>query len=124
MKMTKMTILQKILTTVIAVFGAGGVVVFFLPQMAHIADQVTNICAMVSECVAVASGIWLSTTSDKVLTQEEVAAKEEAAKEKQFARAKALIAKNEKDAESLQQAKSLVAQVEAEKALKEAQQQK
>lgn len=112
-KMTKSTVLQKILTTLIAIFGVSGVVVYFLPQFTPIAEQITTICAMVSEIIAVVSGIWLSTTSDKVLTPEEIAEKEKAQKDKQIEKAKALIAKNEKNTKALQEAQKLVAEATA-----------
>lgn len=111
-KMTKSTVLQKILTTIVSVFGIGGVVVFFLPQFTPVATQVSTYGAMISECIAVVSGIWLSTTSDKVLTEEEIAEKEEKAKAKDIERAKALIAKSEENATALEQAKALVAEAE------------
>lgn len=111
-KMTKSTILQKILTTVIALFGIGGVVVFFIPQFAPVAEQITNICAMVSEGLAVISGIWLSATSDKVLSEEEIAEKEKAKQLKQVEKARALIAKSQENAEALEQAKALVAEAD------------
>ena len=82
-KMTKSTTLQKILTSIIAVFGAGGVVVYFFPQFTSISVQISNIVAMASEIVAVLSGIWLATTSDKVLTAEEIAEKEKAKTDKE-----------------------------------------
>lgn len=111
-KMTKSTILQKILTTIIALFGIGGVVVFFIPQFTPVAKQVTDICAMVSEGLAVVSGIWLSATSDKVLSDEEIAEKEKAEKAKQLEKAKALIAKSQENAKALEEAKALVAEAD------------
>lgn len=114
-KMTKSTLLQKILTTVIAVFGLGGVVVYFLPQFAPVAGQVTNYCAMAGEIIAVVSGIWLSQTSDKVLTNEEIAKIEEDKKNKQLAKDKALIEKNDKSAKKLEEAKARVAEAESKK---------
>lgn len=114
-KMTKSTVLQKVLTTILSVFGIGGVVVFFLPQFTPIAIQVSTYGAMISECIAVISGIWLSATSDKVLTAEEIAAEEAKAKAKDVEKAKALIAKSEENASALQQAKLLVAEAEKQK---------
>ena len=114
-KMTKSTLLQKILTTILAVFGLGGVVVYFLPQFTPIASQVTDYCAMIGEIIAVVSGIWLSQTSDKVLTNEEIAKIEEDKKNKQLAKDKALIAKNEKTAKKLEEAKNRVAEAESKK---------
>ena len=90
-KMTKSTVFQKILTTILAVFGVGGVVVFFIPQFTGIATSVTNIVAMISEIVAVVSGIWLSTTSDKVLTSEEVKAIQDKKDAKELKKAQATI---------------------------------
>ena len=81
-KMTKNTILQKILATIIAVFGVGGVVVFFMPEFAPIAENVTKYVAMVSEIIAVVSGIWLAGTHDKVLTADEINAEEQKVQEK------------------------------------------
>lgn len=112
-KMTKSTILQKILTTIIAVFGASGVVVYFLPQFTAAAAQVTNICAMVSEIIAVVSGIWLSATNDKVLTAEEIAKKETEQKNKQLEKAKALLAKNAENTKALEEAQKLVDEAKA-----------
>ena len=113
-KMTKSTVLQKVLTTIISIFGVGGVVVFFLPQFTPIASQVSTYGAMISECIAVISGIWLSATSDKVLTAEEIAEKEAKIKAKDIEKAKALIAKSEENASALEQAKALVAEAEKE----------
>ena len=97
--MTKSTVLQKILTTILAVFGAGGVVVYFLPQFTPIAAQVSNIVAMCSEAIAVIFGIWLAGTSDKVLSAEEIEAakkaKEDKAKAKELEKAKAIVAEYE-----------------------------
>lgn len=76
--MTKFTILQKILLTITAVFGVGGVVVGVVPEFAGIANEVTKYVAMVSEAIAVASGIWLGTTHDEVLTEEEIIEKQNA----------------------------------------------
>ena len=98
-KMTKSTVLQKILTTILAVFGVGGVVVYFLPQFTPIAAQVSNISAMCSEAIAVISGIWLAGTSDKVLSAEEIEAakkaKEDKVKAKELEKAKAIVAEYE-----------------------------
>ena len=90
-KMTKSTVLQKILTTILSVFGVGGVVVFFIPQFTGIATSVTNIVAMVSEIVAVVSGIWLSQTSDKVLSVEEIAEAEKTKTAKKLKKAEAIV---------------------------------
>jgi len=87
-KMTKSTKLQKILTTILSVFGVGGVVVYFFPQFTTISQQISNIVAMASEVVAVVSGIWLSTTSDKVLTAEEIAQEEKKIAEKELEKVK------------------------------------
>lgn len=73
--MTKNTVLQNILLTIVGVFGAGGIVVGLLPEFAGIADSVTKYVAVASETLALVSGIWLGTTHDKVLTDEEVEAK-------------------------------------------------
>lgn len=108
-KMTKSTTLQKVLTTIIAVFGLGGVVVFFLPQFTPIANHVSTICAMVGEIIATISGIWLSRTSDKVMTEEEIAEVNKKQEEKELERAKAIIAKNEENQEALKKAQEIVA---------------
>ena len=108
-KMTKSTVLQKVLTTIMAVFGLGGVVVFFLPQFTPVASQVSTICAMVGEIIAVVSGIWLSTTSDKVLTEEEIAEANKKQEEKELEKAKAIIAKNEENQIALKKAQEIVA---------------
>lgn len=89
--MTKSTVLQKILTTILAVFGVGGVVVFFIPQFTGIATSVTNIVAMISEIVAVVSGIWLSQTSDKVLTAEELKAIQDKKDAKELKKSQAIV---------------------------------
>lgn len=108
-KMTKSTVLQKILTSIIAVFGVGGIVANFLPQFAPIASQVSQIAAICSEALAVLSGIWLSMTSDKVLTEEEVAAEKAKAEEKAKAQ----------EQKKLESAKKLVSEYEAAKKLVE-----
>ena len=95
-KMTKSTLIQKILTTVLAVFGVGGVVVFFIPEFTGIATNVTKIVAMVSEAISVCAGIWLSTTSDKVLTAEEIEAEKTKKEAKEVKKAQALLEKYEK----------------------------
>lgn len=94
-KMTKSTVLQKILTTILSVFGVGGVVVFFIPQFNGIATSVTNIVAMLSEIIAVVSGIWLSQTSDKVLTAEEIAEAEKTKNAKKLKKAEAIVSQYE-----------------------------
>lgn len=115
MKMTKSTVLQKVLTTILSVFGIGGIVVSFLPQFLPIATQITNIIAMISECIAVVSGIWLSATNDKVLTADEIAKltaekekKENAIKQKEVAKAKA-------ELERIENLKKIVAESEQNK---------
>ena len=80
--MTKNTILQKILASIIAVFGVGGVVVFFMPELAPIAEEVSRYVAMSSEVIAVVGGIWLAGTHDKVLTDEEIQIQENKVAEK------------------------------------------
>ena len=94
-KMTKNTVLQKILTSVIAVFGVGGVVVGFLPKFAPVAENITLYCSIASEALAAISGIWLGFTHDKVLSAEEVeakkVAKEEKAKEKEIEKYRAIV---------------------------------
>lgn len=94
-KQTKSTVLQKVLTTILAIFGVGGIVVGIFPAFLDASQYVTNIIAVVSEAIAVVSGIWLSTTSDKVLTAEEVAKAEADEKAKKKARAQALLDKYE-----------------------------
>lgn len=80
--MTKFTILQKVLTTITAIFGVGGVVVMFLPEFAGMAQEVSKYVAMASEVIAVGSGIWLSQTHDEVMTEEEIKAQENKGAEK------------------------------------------
>lgn len=70
--MTKNTTFQKVLASIIAVFGVGGVVVYFLPEFTHIAEYVTRSIAMFSEIIATLSGIWLANTHDHILTDEEI----------------------------------------------------
>lgn len=94
-KMTKMTILQKVLTSILAVFGVGGIVVGIFPTFLDISEYVTNIVSAISEGIAVVSGIWLATTSDAVLTDEEVATLEAEEKAKKKAEAQALLDKYE-----------------------------
>lgn len=81
-KMTKSTVLQKVLTTIMAIFGVGGIVVTCLPQFASVAQLITTIIGCCSEGIAVISGIWLSQTSDKVLSQEECEAIKKAREDK------------------------------------------
>ena len=99
LKMTKSTVLQKILTAIIAVFGAGGIVVGFLPQFTNIANEISLYASMAGECIAVASGIFLAGTHDKVKSAEELEkekkAQEEKAKKKEIAEAEALVKKYE-----------------------------
>ena len=118
-KMTKSTVLQKILTTILAVFGASGVVVFFLPQFTPIAAQVSNIVAMCSEALAVVSGIWLATTSDKVLSAEEIEAdkkaKEAKAQAKELEKAKAIVAEYENAKAVVEKAEAVVEKTEENK---------
>ena len=93
--MTKMTVIQKVLTSVMAIFGVGGIVVSVLPTFAPVASTITAIISACSEALAVVSGIWLAGTSDKVLSQEEVEKltkeKEEKTKAKQLERATAIV---------------------------------
>ncbi len=110
-KMTKSTVLQKILTTIIAIFGVGGVIVGFLPQFTPIAKDVSTYCSMFSEVIAVASGIWLAGTHDKVLTAEEIEAEKAAKAEKEKAK-------------NLEKAKAIVAEYENAKAIVAANEQK
>ena len=105
-KMTKSTVLQKILTTVLAVFGVGGVVVFFIPQFIGVATSVNNIVAMVSEIIAVVSGIWLSQTSDKILTDEEIKAIQDKKDAKELKESQAFIDKYNKAQEIVNKAKA------------------
>lgn len=111
-KMTKSTVLQKVLTTIIAVFGIGGVVVFFLPQFTPVASQVSTICAMAGEVIATISGIWLSRTSDKVMTDEEIAEANKKQEEKELEKAKAIIEENKKNQEALKKAQEIVAKAQ------------
>lgn len=80
--MTKQTTLQKIILTISAIFGAGGVVVMFMPEWAGMAQEVSKYIAMASEIIAVAGGIWLYGTHDKVLSEEEIKAEENKSAEK------------------------------------------
>jgi len=80
--MTKQTTLQKIILTISAIFGAGGVIVMFLPEWAGMAEQVSKYVAMASEIIAVAGGIWLYKTHDEVMTEEEIKAQENKGAEK------------------------------------------
>lgn len=114
-KMTKSTVLQKVLTTILSVFGVGGIVVAFLPQFTTIATQITNIVAMVSECIAVVSGIWLSATSDKVLTAEEVAKANEVKEQKEIAKKQKEVAKAKAELERIENLKKIVAESEQKK---------
>lgn len=115
LKMTKSTVLQKILTTILAIFGVGGVVVGFLPQFVDIATEITLYVSMASECIATASGIFLAGTHDKVKSAEEIEkekkAQEEKAKKKEIAEAEALVKKYEEakaKEEKYQKAKELI----------------
>lgn len=75
-KMTVNTVFQKILLSIVLVFGAGGLVVTAVPEFMGIATLVTRICGMAADAIAVVSGVWLGTTHDKVLTEEEAKALE------------------------------------------------
>lgn len=75
-KMTVNTVLQKILISIIIVFGASGIVVTAIPEFMGIATMITRICGVAADAVAVVSGIWLGATHDKVLTEEEAKALE------------------------------------------------
>lgn len=93
MKETKFTVLQKILAIVIAIFGVGGVVVSFFPAFTGVSQQVSTIISAISSSISVASGIWLASTNDKVLTDEEKAKIEQDAKNKKKAKAQAFLDK-------------------------------
>lgn len=95
-KQTKSTVLQKVLTTILAVFGVGGIVVGLFPAFIDVSQYVTNIIAGISEAIAVVSGIWLSTTNDKVLSADEIAKAEADDKAKKKAKAQAFLDKYEK----------------------------
>lgn len=114
-KMTKSTVLQKILTSVLAVFGVGGLVVGLLPQFAPIASGITNIVAMISEGIATVSGLWLAGTSDKVLTEEEKAAIEKKRAEKEEVKKLAEVEKAKAELERIEKLKQLVAEADAKK---------
>lgn len=75
-KMTINTAFQKILISIIMVFGASGLVVTAVPEFMGVATMVTRICGLVADAVAVVSGVWLGATHDKVLTEEEAKALE------------------------------------------------
>lgn len=97
--MTKFTTLQKILTTITAIFGVGGVVVMFMPEFAGMAQDISKYVAMASEIIAVVSGIWLSQTHDEVMTEEEIKAKEnKGAEKKALKEAKAELKKAQEQA--------------------------
>ena len=97
--MTKFTILQKVLTTITAIFGVGGVVVMFMPEFIGMAEQVSKYVAMASEVIAVGSGIWLSQTHDEIMTAEEIQAKEnKGAEKKALKEAKAELKKAQEQA--------------------------
>jgi len=102
-KQTKSTVLQKVLTTILAVFGVGGIVVGVFPAFMNVSQYVTNIIAGISEGIAVVSGIWLSVTNDKVLTAEEIAKAEEDEKSKRKAKAQAIVDKYENAKRILEQ---------------------
>lgn len=111
LKMTKSTVLQKILTIIIAVFGVGGIVVNFIPQFAEIATQIT----IGTEGIATILGVCLYGTHDKVKSAEEIEAEkkkdEEKAKKKEIAEAEALVKKYEEakaKEEKYQKAKELI----------------
>ena len=95
-KQTKSTALQKVLTTILAIFGVGGIVVGLFPAFINVSQYVTNIIAGISEAIAVVSGIWLSTTNDKVLSADEIAKAEADDKAKKKAKAQAFLDKYEK----------------------------
>ena len=114
-KMTKSTTLQKVLTTILAIFGIGGIVTTFLPQFLPIAQEITNIVAMVSESIAVVSGIWLSQTSDKVLTAEELATIEQKKANKDIAKKQKEVAKARAELERIENLKKIVAESEQNK---------
>lgn len=82
-KMTKNTVLQNILWTIIAVFGLGGIVVTAVPEFMGVATIVTKVCGIVADSIAVIGGIWLGGTSDKVMSEEEIKAVELKIAEKQ-----------------------------------------
>lgn len=103
-KMTKSTLLQKILIIIMAVFGAGGIVVYFFPQFTSISAEISNIIAMISEAIGVGTGLCLAGTSDKVLSAEEIEAEKKAKEDK-------------KKAKSLEKAQALVAEYENAKAI-------
>ena len=111
-KMTKSTVLQKVLTTILAIFGIGGIVVTFLPQFLPIAQEITHMTSMVSEIIAVVSGIWLSQTSDKVLTAEELAAIEQKKADKDIAKKQKEVAKAKAELERIEHLKKIVAESE------------
>lgn len=115
--MTKNTILQKVLATIIAVFGVGGVVVFFMPQFMVIAEEVTKYVSMASEIIAVVSGIWLAGTHDKVLSADEINAQESKVAEKKALK----LAKKEYKVKQEQEIKALAEQKVKEEAEKKIQ---
>lgn len=115
--MTKFTVLQKILVTISAIFGATGVVVFFLPQFAPVAEEVTKYVAMASEIIGVICGVWIFGTHDQVLSEEEIKANEQktaekiACKEAKFAQKNALRdAKKELKEKQVEELKALAEQ--------------
>ena len=76
-KMTKNTVLQKILWTITGIFGVGGIVVTAVPEFTGYATMVTRVCGIVADAIAVITGIWLGGTHDAVLSQEEIEANEQ-----------------------------------------------
>ena len=104
--MTKNTILQKILASIIGVFGVGGVVVFFMPEFAPVAEHISRYVAMGCEIIATISGIWLAGTHDKVLTDAEINAQENKVAEKKAFK----LAKIEYKAKQKQDIKALAEQ--------------
>lgn len=105
--MTKNTILQNILLTIVLVFGAGGIVVGLVPEFTGIADQVTKFVSIGLDAIAVSGGIWLGATHDKVLTDEEIAKNGEKSAQKQALKQakKEFKAKQKQDIEALAEQK-------------------
>ena len=117
-KMTKSTTLQKILTSILAVFGVGGIVVGVLPQFAPIASGITTFAAIISESIATISGLWLAGTSDKVLTDEEKAELEKKNAEKEQAKKKAEVEKAKAELARIENLKKIVADAEKDNEVK------
>lgn len=112
------TTIQKVLVTIMAIFGTGGIVAGSLPSFTSIAADITTYIMMASEIIAVIAGVIYSNTSDKVLTEEDVNETTSNSKELKAARKLIAEAKAEKDEAAaklakIEAAEELVAKVDA-----------